>query len=109
MTAIDGNYLKQEMLRKEVLSVVAFETEWSGSCQIVTPMLEELANKYDDTISFFKIDIEADKGIAYEYGIIELPTILFFQNGQVIDHITGLTSKHILTEKIEKIQITSND
>ena len=107
--AIKGNYLKKEILESKVLSIVMFESEWSGSCQIVAPMLEDLACKYEHHIRVYKIDIEEEKSIAYEYGIIELPTILFFQNGQVIDHVTGLTSKYILNEKTDKLLITSDN
>jgi len=107
--AIKGNYLKQEILENKVLSVVIFESEWNGSCQIVAPILEDLATTYKDAISFYKIDIEKEKEIAYEYGIMDLPTILFFQDGEVVDHIIGLTSKHIIQEKIEHVLFSSNN
>jgi thioredoxin 1 len=107
--AIKGNYLKQEILENKVLSVVIFELEWNGSCQIVAPILEDLATKYENTISFYKIDIDEEKEIAYEYGIMDLPTILFFQNGEVVDHIIGLTSKHIIQEKIEHVLFPSSN
>jgi thioredoxin 1 len=106
--AIKGNYLKQEILESKVLSIVIFESEWNGSCQIVAPILEELAIKYEHTISFYKIDIEEEKEIAYEYGIMELPTIFFFKSGEVIDHIIGLTSKYTIQEKIENILFPSD-
>ncbi len=106
--AIKGSYLKQEILESKVLSIVTFESKWSGSCQIVAPILEELATKYEHTIFFYRIDIEEEKEITYEYGIMELPTILFFQNGEVIEHITGLTSKYTIQEKIENILFSSD-
>jgi len=107
--AIKGNYLKQEILENKVLSVVIFESEWNGSCQIVAPILDDLATKYENTINFYKIDIDEEKEIAYEYGIMDLPTILFFQNGEVVDHIIGLSSKHIIQEKIEHVLFPSNN
>lgn len=98
---INGSNFKKNIIENKSLSIVKFEAEWNGSCQIVAPIFEDLASSYKDVINFYKIDIEEERVIAYEYCIMDLPTILFFQDGQVIDHVSGLTSKNILKEKIE--------
>jgi thioredoxin 1 len=93
--------MRKEVMPSNQLSLVKFKTEWSGTCQILKPIYNDLANAYKGIVSFFTMDVETEKGIEEEYGIMELPTILFFRNGKIIDHAVGLTSRNILITKIE--------
>ena len=92
-------------LQKEIgnltLSLVQFKTDWSGACQIISPVYEELAKSYRGTANFFSIDVEKEKGVDIDFGVTEYPTILFFRKGKIIDHIVGLTPKNVLITKIE--------
>ena len=92
---------RKEVLDSMNLSLVHFKTEWSGACQIISPMFDELAASYTGQAKFYTVDVEKESGIDDEYGIIELPTILFFKHGQVVDHVTGLMPKNIMITKIE--------
>ena len=92
---------KKEVLDSISLSLVQFKKEWNGACQIISPMYEELANSYLGQAKFFTIDVEKEAGIDNEYGVMEIPTILFFKGGKVIDHVKGLTPKNIVISKIE--------
>jgi thioredoxin 1 len=83
------------------LSLVQFKTEWSGACQIIHQMCGELAKSYNGLVDFFQVDADTDKELQQAYGIQELPTILFFKSGHLIDHVAGLTSKNKLIAKIE--------
>jgi thioredoxin 1 len=83
------------------LSLVLFKAEWSGACQILEPIYRELARSYRSQVSFFVIDAEAEKDLQDQFRIMDLPTILFFRSGQLIDHVVGLTSKNKLIAKIE--------
>ncbi len=94
---------KKEVIENMNLSLVQFTLEWSGACQIISPMYEELANSYKGQAKFFTVDVEKEIGLDGEYGVMELPTILFFKNGKVIDHITGLTPKNVMISKIENV------
>jgi thioredoxin 1 len=98
---ISEKEFKKEVIESMSLSLVQFTLEWSGACQIISPMYEELASSYKGQAKFFTVDVEKESGIDGEYGIIELPTILFFKNGKVIDHIKGLTPKNVMISKIE--------
>jgi thioredoxin 1 len=84
------------------LSIVKFKTDWSGACQIIFPIYEDLAKTYHDQADFFIVDVDKEQSIHLQYGLLELPAILFFKNGKLIDHAIGLTSKSILIDKIEK-------
>jgi len=92
---------KKEVIEKSGLSLVLFETEWNGACQIVASIYEELANTYKSHVSFFTTDTEEEKGIGDEYGVTDVPAILFFLAGKAIDSITGLAPKHLMIGKIE--------
>ena len=83
------------------LSLVQFKTEWSGACQIIDPISRELAKSYRGQVDFFTIDAEAEKELHDEYAITELPTILFFRGGLVVDYAAGLISRNKLIAKIE--------
>ena len=98
---ISEKEFKKEVIDSMSLSLVQFKIEWSGACQIISPIYEELATSFKGQANFFTVDVEIETGIGDEYGIIELPTILFFRSGKVIDHVTGLAPKNIMISKIE--------
>ena len=92
---------KKEVIENTNLTLVQFKIEWNGACQIISPVYEELAKAYKGQASFYTIDVEAEKGIDNEYGIMELPTILFFKGGEIVDHVRGLFPKNMMITKIE--------
>jgi len=97
---ITKSRLKKEILNM-TLSLVHFKTDWSGACQIIAPVYDELSRSFQDTANFFCIDVEKERGVDVDFGITEFPTILFFRNGQIIDHVIGLAPKHLLITKIK--------
>ncbi|HEX9509795.1 MAG TPA: thioredoxin domain-containing protein [Puia sp.] len=100
---ISKTQFKKEILESgsSHLSLVQFKTEWSGACQIIAPVYEELSKCYNGIADFFSIDVEQEADMEKEFGVLELPTILFFKNGELIDHVIGLTPKKALISKIE--------
>jgi thioredoxin 1 len=91
----------KEVINNSHLALVHFKTEWNGACQIISPVFEELSKSYTGQASFYTIDVEKEIGIDNEYGVMELPTILFFSKGEVVDYATGLIPKNIMIKKIE--------
>jgi len=106
---ISGKELKKEIAENINLLLVHFKTEWNGACQILAPVYEELAYVYKGAVKFFTIDAEKNKILMREYGIMEIPTILFFKNGELIDHVSGLASKSIIVSKIENALTSTNN
>jgi len=98
---------RKDVLESMMLSIVQFKTEWSGACQIIEPVYKDLARSYKGNANFYTVDVEKNEGLEKEYGIMELPTILFFKGGQVIDYVKGLVPKNVLISKIESA-LTSN-
>lgn len=83
--------------------VVDFWATWCGPCRMIAPIVEELAKEYDGKINVGKCDVEECDDIAAEYGIRNIPTILFFKGGQVVDKTVGALSKAKLEEKFQAL------
>lgn len=102
LTVMDHNFDETVINNKQPVLVV-FATEWSGSCHIIDPILKGLASKYKNRIKFCKIDADKNTRTTLSYGIYEFPTLLFFKNGQIIDHISGVVTKKELGARIERM------
>lgn len=83
--------------------VVDFWATWCGPCRMIGPIISKLAEKYDGQIVVGKCDVEDNDELAAEFGIRNIPTILFFKNGQVIDKVVGAQSEAKLGEKFQSI------
>jgi thioredoxin 1 len=99
----------RETIKSEELTIALFKTEWNGACQIVSMIYEDLANSYHRNAGFYLVDHEKEPALGREFGIREVPTILFFKNGQLVDHAVGLTPKNVLISKIESALNSSNN
>lgn len=83
--------------------VVDFWATWCGPCRAVAPIVAQLAEEYDGKVVVGKCDVEESDDIAAEFGIRNIPTILFIKNGEVVDKFVGATTKAKLQEKIESL------
>ena len=81
--------------------VVDFWATWCGPCRMVAPVIANMAEKYDGKIVVGKCDVEENEDLASEFGIRNIPTILFFKNGDVVDKMVGAQSEAKLDEKFQ--------
>ena len=100
--------LTQENFALEVLQstspvLVDFWAEWCGPCKMIAPILDELADEYDGRVKIGKVNIDEQQGVAAEYGIRAIPTLLLFHKGQVADQIIGLRSKRDLKASFDRV------
>lgn len=102
---ISKSEFKKEIIENKNLSLVQFKQEWNGACQIISKIYDELSAVYIGQVNFFTVDVEQEKGLDVEYGVMELPTILFFERGKIVDYLTGLAPKNVLIHKIENALI----
>jgi thioredoxin 1 len=98
----DGNF-KKEVLESELPVLVDFWAPWCGPCKMVAPVIEELAKDYSSKIKIGKVDVDNNSQTATSYGIMSIPTLIFFKNGKVTDQVVGALSKSELKNKIEEI------
>mgnify|MGYP002620771123 CR=1 FL=1 len=83
--------------------VVDFWATWCGPCRMVGPVISKLAEKYDGKIVVGKCDVEENEDLASEFGIRNIPTILFFKGGEVVDKVVGAQSEAKLDEKFQTL------
>ena len=83
--------------------VVDFWATWCGPCRMLSPIISELAEQYDGKLVVGKCDVEECEDLAVEFGIRNIPTILFFKNGQAVDKLVGAQPKAKLEEKFQAL------
>ena len=87
----------------ELPLVVDFWATWCGPCRMVSPIMTELAEKYDGKIVVGKCDVEEADDIAAEFRIRNIPTVVFMKNGEVVDKLVGAVSKDKFDEKFQAL------
>ena len=93
-----------EELRNGTLPlVVDLWATWCGPCNAIAPIIAELAQEYEGKIAVGKCDVEENDDIAMEFGVRNIPTILFFKGGKLVDKFVGAASKSVLDEKFKAL------
>lgn len=97
----DQNF--SEYLNSEIPLVVDFWATWCGPCRMVAPIIDELATEYEGKVNIGKCDVDENNQVPGQYGVRNIPTIIFVKNGEVVKKVVGAQSKSDLKKEIDAL------
>ena len=97
----DSNF-KKDVLESELPVLVDFWANWCSPCKMIAPAVELLANEYAGKMKIGKLDVDSNPKSATRYGVMSIPTLIFFKGGKVMGQVNGVLSKAVLKQKIEE-------
>jgi len=100
--SITSAEFESEVLQSNVPVLVDFWAVWCGPCKAIAPAVEEVAREYAGRAKVFKVDVDTEQELAMRYGIMSIPALLVFKNGQVVDQSIGLTSKEAIAAMLDR-------
>lgn len=95
----DANF--EELVNSGKPMVLDFWAEWCGPCRMVAPIIDELTTMYEGRVTIGKMDVDSNNDVVGQFGIRNIPTVLFFKDGKVVDKIVGAAPKGSFIQKIE--------
>ena len=97
----DANF--DQMIKEYPMVVVDCWAPWCAPCRIVAPIVEELAKDYQGKITFGKLNVDNNRAVSTRFGIMSIPTLLMFKNGQLVDQKVGAMPKQVLEGELTKL------
>jgi thioredoxin 1 len=102
MQFTDQNF-DQEVLKSEKPVLVDFWAAWCGPCQIMGPIVDELAEEMKDKVKIGKLNVDENRETAANYSVMSIPTLIIFKGGKVVKQLVGVQNKDNLKEELQKI------
>ena len=100
---IGANRFQDEVIRSGTPVVVDFYADWCGPCRMVSPIIEQLSKEYRGKAKFVKINTDDNQELASQFGIMSIPTVMFFSKGKVEDIVVGAVPAAVFKQKLESL------
>lgn len=97
----DQNF-EQEVLKSEKPVLVDFWAAWCGPCQMMGPIINELAEEVKEKYKVGKLNVDENRETASKYGVMSIPTLIIFKDGKEVKQLVGVQSKEVLKSELEK-------
>lgn len=98
---ITSKNFEEEVLNAKIPVLVDFWASWCGPCKMMSPIIDSLAEELGDSIKVGKVNTDENMDLAEEFGIMSIPTIMIFENGQVIKTFYGVTAKSEIMDAVK--------
>lgn len=98
---VTDSSFEQDVLEAQLPTLVDFWATWCAPCRMIAPVLEEIATDYDGKISIAKVDVDSNPGIAANYGIQSIPTLILFKDGEPVERLIGFMNKKKLLDRVQ--------
>ncbi|MCM8794592.1 MAG: thioredoxin [Candidatus Omnitrophica bacterium] len=102
VTVTQANF-QTEVLQSKTLVIVDFWASWCAPCRAIAPVLDELALAYKGKLTVGKVNVDEYPDLAAQFGILNIPTLIFVKEGKEVDRVVGVQPKNALEEKIKKL------
>jgi thioredoxin 1 len=99
----DDRSFETEVIQADQPVLVDFSAAWCGPCKKLEPLVHEIAGDYEGRLKVVKVDVDKAQGVAAKFAVMAVPTLLLFNGGTVKDQLTGLVSKRVIAERIDKV------
>jgi thioredoxin 1 len=102
INAVNGETKFKDNIRKEGVTLVEFGAVWCPPCKVLLPILDVMDSEYGGSVSIMKVDCDESPAVAAEFGIMSLPTVIIFHNGEPVDKLVGLRPKDVYQKTIAR-------
>ena len=99
--SVTENNFEEEVLKAEKKVIVDFYADWCGPCKMMSPVIDEISDELEDGVKVVKVNLDENINLADKYGVMSIPTIMVFGNGEILETFVGVTDKARIIDAVK--------